>query len=415
MSKSIVEKSLSLPDNTDAILQRFTHRPVKSKSNLIFNLPRRSLSNTSSWNRSEWRTYHKVSGQNSFGGTGVWELEENFMLIEPWLEVEFEPLTQTGGTQQFYHRTALLIDTITLFSGGGSHQLKQIEGSDLFFSILFSHTNDALATINSFSGLGSDVERSQNNTDGKLRYFIPLKSVFFNTNIPMWHLKGKLRLVIKWKDGSVARYGDGTSPSTPAIKQCLLHCHYMDYNRSIRQALVANKNIKHYRVVSSHRTKLHIPSGSLSFSDQYLNFSHPSVFLLFYITKVNAEGQDVIDNNIPIKQFVLKDQNGTIISYASPIDGEFCRTVLAYTQWDNYLRNSPFLDVNNLYFFSFAQNPAVSLLTGNNTGWRRLYSNERISIDFSQATAEDYTLHLISYAYEMLQLNPANGSLVVLT
>ncbi len=417
MSKSAVQKSLSMPDNLDATLNKFRHLPQKSKSGLVFNLAKKNITTTSNWNRGEFRVYHSTSGTTDFSNTATWEIEESYMLLNAYFAIQLSQLSQTGGTAGglYYNKLPLIIDQLTIFSGNGTHMLKVFHGEDLYWAITLSHASEALDTINTFAGMGTAVERSDDNANDRLTYYLPLRSIFFNTDLPLMFLKGKLRIVVKFRSANDSFVYDGTSPTGAGITSCLLWCFFQDFNKSIKASILANRNIKHYRVLLPERAQMHIPAGTTDWLDKYINFTSCSAFFLFYITKPSPAGDDIVDNNVPIKSFVLRDSSGNIISYASEISGTFNRSVMSFEYFDQFLRNSPFLENPNTYFFSWGSRPPIALLSGANFGFRKLNGNERISVSFDSPTPEDYTIHIVNYAYELLQVVPSSGQMTILS
>lgn len=420
MSKSTlsaVQKSLQMPDNESVTLNKYKHIPKKSKSGLVFNLNRKNITSTGTWNRSEFRNYHSISGIIGLGNTITFELEESFTLLNLYLQINLSQISQTGGTAAnlAYNKLPLLIDTLTVWSNNGTNQLKVWTGEMIYYLIQLTHSEESLETITAFSGMGSKTQRSDDNANDTLEYYLPLRCVLFNSDIPLYHLKGKLRFQVKFKPVEDCYVYDGTSPVGAGLTSTMLWAEFQDFNRSLKASLVANKNIKHYRVLAPEAAELAIPSGTEHYADRYLNFIGPCAFLLFYVTKPSPTGDDVVDNNTKIKSFVLKDSQGNIISYAQDITHGFNRTVMAYKYFDQYVKNAPFLDLPNLYFYPFSERPPVAMVSGSDFGYRQLTGNERISVKFDAPTGEDLTLHIFAYSYQLLQINPASGSLTMLT
>ena len=414
---SAVQKSLQMPDNESITLNKYKHIPKKSRSGLVFNLNRKNITSTGSWNRSEFRNYNAISGIIGLGNTITFELEESFTLLNLYLQVNLAQVSQTGGTAAglAYNKLPLLIDTITVWSNNGTNQLKVWTGEMIYYLLHLTHSEESLETISAFSGMGSKVSRSDDNANDNLEYFLPLRAILFNSDWPLYHLKGKVRFQIKFKPTEDCYVYDGTSPTNAGLSGLMLWAEFQDFNRSLKGQLVANKNIKHYRVLVPEALEIAIPSGTENFTDRYLNVIGPCAFLLFYVVKATATGDDVVDNNQKIKSFVLKDSQGNVISYASDITHGFNRTVMAYKYFDQYVKNAPFLDLPNLYMYPFSERPPVAMVSGSDFGYRQLTGNERISVKFDAPTGENLVLKILAYNYQLLQINPANGSLTMLS
>lgn len=418
---SVVEDSLQTDPTSvfsqNQIIKQYNHTPVRSRSGRLYNLQSKSSYSSGGGSSVIWRTFPLIEGVGDFGNVCTFRLLENYILRNVSIKLKLKQLVKdASGSYICYVPAHYFFQQIEILGNNGSVELQRIFPEDQYLFFRATTKSTKMEAREAAMGASLAVQnRIEDNTNNDMEYYVELYGLLKQIDLALGKLKSELRIRITFNDLVKCVESDSVNKafSGGGISACEMVCEFQDLSPPLYKALMDNSSVRHYRHLIPDRVFLSVPTGTTSMNEILTAFNGVYPFLLFYLTKPNASGSDMYKDFRPIKNFELQNSDGLNLTYRTQITPAQVKYLFGDEFWSDKNENSFIIEMDNLMFFSWSDDPADDWKNGTSHGHYKFTSRERLIINFEEPTTEDLQVVLLGYRHQLIQLSP-NGLLSVI-
>lgn len=392
------------------ILEKYSHIPVRSKrTGRLFNIQKKSAHSTGGGSSVQYRTYPVLEGEPAFGNVITFRIQENFIIRNVFLKLKLKQLVKhSSASYVCYSPTHFMINQLEVLANNGATELERLypEFQYLFFRATTPSVKQPALEASMGSYL-SQNSRIEDNTNSDLEYWCEIYGLLKTCDIPLGKLKSELRLRFTLENLSKVVETDATDGqfSGGGIAGAELVCEFQEFSPMLYKQIADDNAVKHYRFLQADRVYLSVPQGSTQINEILTAFNGAYPFIMFYLTSVNPKADKLYSGFKPIKHFELTDSQGSNISYKTTISNTAVKYLYGLEHWMDKNDNNFLVEMDNLMYFSFTDDPGLDWKTGSCHGYYPFTSRERMIITFDEPTTEDLTITLLGFRYGLLQLS----------
>ena len=274
-----------------------------------------------------------------------------------------------------------IIQRVEIYANDGSVQLQVIDGQAL--TVLDElYYGDQDSAIYAAAAVPASA--------GAVDLMTPLPTFLdsMTAGLPLYALQGAIRIRItlrNLRDSIVHDRTTTTATPTCAITNFQLRLHLENPPLSAKQTILnahAGNNPVAYRASFPVVSNIDITNGSTTPSKQLTSVIGPITHMCFYVQPqaTPIQNQLLIANAVALTSFELKSSTGEQLTGKSPVSDRTCRLYLMPTNWkfkgDGYR-------TQNIYAYSWAEDPQDTFELGNNSGNHMFSGSETFTLNYA--------------------------------